>query len=365
MVLGIETSCDETGVALVGRHGVVAEALYSQVAEHAAYGGVVPELAARDHVAKLLPLVKNVLADAENATGTPPNIGAIAYTAGPGLVGALLVGAGFARSLAYSWQRPAIAVHHLEAHVLAPLMADATSDSSDLGESNIEPPFLVLLVSGGHTELIEVVEFGVYRQLGATRDDAVGEAFDKTAKLLGLGYPGGPAVEQAAKTGRAGTVVLPRPMLHSGNLDFSFSGLKTAVRQHLGERGTSDLDDQARANIAYAFQQAVVDTLVSKCQRALDQTGHNLLLVVGGVAANQCLREHMTQQVGSKGVDVVFPPMRWCTDNGAMVAWAGWWRWQAQQAQSDLGFSVRARWPLSELEAMTLIQEDETRLVVA
>jgi N6-L-threonylcarbamoyladenine synthase len=309
-VLGIETSCDETGVAVYdgSRGRLLAHALHSQVALHADYGGVVPELASRDHVRKTLPLVERVLDDAGLVAG---DVDGVAYTAGPGLVGALLVGAVVARGLAWGWGVPALAVHHMEGHLLAPLM---------------EPdppafPFVALLVSGGHTQLIEVAELGRYRLLGDTRDDAVGEAFDKTAKLLGLGYPGGPALARLAEKGAPDRFTFPRPMTDRPGLDFSFSGLKTHALTTL--RGIDAGDEAARAAVAKAFEHAVVETLAIKCRRALVETGLRTLVVAGGVGANRALRARLEALATELGGTVRFPRLEFCTDNGAMIAFAG------------------------------------------
>ena len=334
-VLGIETSCDETAAAVFdGDGGLLAHRLFSQVELHAVYGGVVPELASRDHVRKLLPLIENVLADARVA---PADIGGIAYTAGPGLVGALMVGASVARSLAFAWGCPAVGVHHLEGHLLAPMLEP-------------EPPqfpFLALLVSGGHTLLAEVRGVGRYQIIGTSVDDAAGEAFDKTAKLLGLPYPGGPALAKLADTGQPGRLRLPRPMLDRPGLDFSFSGLKTAVVVAI--RG-KQLDEQMRADVAAEFQQAVVETLATKCMRALDQTGFATLVVAGGVGANRALRHELTRLGEQRNVQVFYPRPEFCTDNAAMIAYAGYRR-LAQGQHDDLRIRATARWPLDTLAA--------------
>jgi N6-L-threonylcarbamoyladenine synthase len=333
-VLGIETSCDETGVAVYdSERGLLAHALYSQAALHAAYGGVVPELAARDHVRKTVPLIKEVLAQSQTAA---KEIDGIAYTAGPGLIGALLVGASIGRSLAWAWGVPAIGVHHMEAHLLAPM----------LEREHPEFPFIALLVSGGHTQLVEVMAAGRYRILGESLDDAAGEAFDKIAKVLELGYPGGPALERFAAQGRPGRFRFPRPMIRRPGLDFSFSGLKTSVINTL--RG-SDQDRQTRADIAWAFIDAVVETLFVKCRRALRLTGLKRLVAAGGVSANQKLRRRLADLAVEAGVQVFYPRPEFCTDNGAMIAYAGWWR-LAQGCSEPLGFQVRPRWSLKELE---------------
>ncbi|HTV96360.1 MAG TPA: tRNA (adenosine(37)-N6)-threonylcarbamoyltransferase complex transferase subunit TsaD [Steroidobacteraceae bacterium] len=331
-VIGIESSCDETAVAVYdGAQGVLSHRLHSQIALHQAYGGVVPELASRDHVKRLLPLVREALAAAGS---TAAEIDGVAYTAGPGLIGALLVGAGFARSLAYAWGRPAVAVHHLEGHLLAPLL---------------EPdppafPFLALLVSGGHTQLVDVAEAGRYRILGQTLDDAAGEAFDKTAKMLGLPYPGGAALARLAERGRSGRFELPRPMLDRPGLDFSFSGLKTAALVALRER---KLDEQTRADLARAFQDAMVDTLAEKSRRALAATGHRRLVIAGGVGANQRLRERLDEMARAAGARLFFPRAEYCTDNGAMIALAGCVRLGRGERQG-LALGARANWELGE-----------------
>lgn len=333
-VLGIETSCDETAAAVYdGDAGLLSHRLFSQVDLHAEYGGVVPELASRDHVRKLLPLVQGALDDAGIG---PAAIDGIAYTAGPGLVGALLVGASVARSLAFAWGKPAVGVHHLEGHLLAPMLeADPP-----------EFPFLALLVSGGHTLLAEVRGIGDYEIIGSSVDDAAGEAFDKTAKLLGLGYPGGPALARLADSGRPGKWRLPRPMLDRPGLDFSFSGLKTAVVVALRNQ---QLDDAARADVAAEFQQAVVDTLVAKCDRALEQTGFGSLVVAGGVGANKALRQALAQLGQRRGVKVSYPRTEFCTDNAAMIAYAGFRRLAAGE-HDDLKIRATARWPLDTLK---------------
>ncbi|MGA7966657.1 MAG: tRNA (adenosine(37)-N6)-threonylcarbamoyltransferase complex transferase subunit TsaD [Gammaproteobacteria bacterium] len=324
-VLGIETSCDETGVALWATgEGIVWEQLFSQIDLHSEYGGVVPELAARDHLRQLAPMVQRALHDA-------PAPDAIAYTAGPGLVGALLVGAALAQALAAGHEVPAIGVNHLEAHLLAPLMVN---DAPDF-------PFVVLLVSGGHTLLVEARALGDYRLLGTTLDDAVGEAFDKTASLLGLSYPGGPALAELAATARGGHFKLPRPLLDRPGCDFSFSGLKTAALYAARELIPDDLE--ARADLARDFEQAVVDTLAVKCERALRLTGLDTLIVAGGVAANRRLRERLHALPGTR---VLFPDPALCTDNGAMIAHAGWRRWMAGDRVKN---GVHARWPLETL----------------
>ncbi len=332
-ILGIETSCDETAVAIYdSERGLLAHRLYSQVPLHAKYGGVVPELASRDHVQKLLPLIEAVLADSGSK---PTDIDGVAYTAGPGLVGALLVGASVARSLAFAWSRPALGVHHLEGHLLAPMLEDTAP----------EFPFLALLVSGGHTLLAEVRGLGEYEIIGSSLDDAAGEAFDKTAKALGLPYPGGPALAKIADQGRPGRFKFPRPMLDRPGLDFSFSGLKTAVV--VATRGLQ-LDDAVRADVAYEFQRAVVDTLAAKCERALKQTSLSTLVVAGGVGANLHLREELRKLGARLNVQVLYPRPEFCTDNGAMIAYAGYRRLAAGQ-HDDLRIRSTARWPLNEL----------------
>jgi N6-L-threonylcarbamoyladenine synthase len=337
-VLGVETSCDETGLALYcTQRGLLAHALHSQVDLHAAYGGVVPELASRDHIQRLLPLTRLVLQQSGLALA---DVDAVAYTAGPGLVGALLTGAAFARALAFALGRPAIGVHHMEAHLLAPLLDDAS----------IRPPFIALLVSGGHSMLVAVDRLGVYRLLGDTLDDAAGEAFDKTAQLLGLPYPGGPHLAQLASAGRPGVFRFSRPLTDRPGLDFSFSGLKTQVM--LAVRAQGDMDEQTRADLARGFEDAVVDTLVIKCERALKQTGMPALVIAGGVSANLRLRDALTQLGSKLKVAVHYPSLAFCTDNGAMVAYAGALRFQHGCADSAIDIDVRARWELTELEPM-------------
>jgi N6-L-threonylcarbamoyladenine synthase len=336
-VLGIETSCDETGVAVYdtarrGADGLLAQALYSQVALHAEYGGVVPELASRDHVRKLLPLIRQTLADAGLGVH---DLDGVAHTAGPGLVGALLVGAGVARSLAWALDKPALGVHHMEGHLLAPLL-----EAPDL-----EPPFVALLVSGGHTQLVAVEAIGQYRLLGETLDDAAGEAFDKTAKMMGLPYPGGPALAKLAQSGAPGTYRFSRPMTDRPGLDFSFSGLKTQV---LLAWRASDQTEQTRANIARGFEDAVVDTLAIKCERALDAADCATLIVAGGVGANLRLREKLAQIATKRGGRVCFPRPALCTDNGAMIAFAGALRLQAGQ-RGDMAIDVMPRWDMATL----------------
>ena len=335
-VLGIETSCDETGVAVFSvAHGLLAHALYSQIDMHAEYGGVVPELASRDHVRKLLPLIRATLAQAGMTTR---DLGGVAYTAGPGLVGALLVGASCARALAWALEVPAIGVHHMEGHLLAPLLEPDPP----------QPPFVALLVSGGHSMLVEVAAIGRYRLLGDTLDDAAGEAFDKTAKLMDLGYPGGPALAKLAESGTPGRFRFSRPMTDRPGLDFSFSGLKTQVllayQKHAGEPA-------AKADVARAFEDAIVDTLVIKCRRALAQTGSRRLVIAGGVGANRTLRKRLADAAEHDGFKVYFPRLEFCTDNGAMIALAGALRLQAG-LHDDASIRVQPRWDLESLSAL-------------
>jgi len=338
-VLGIESSCDETGIALYDtERGLLADALYSQIAIHAEYGGVVPELASRDHIRKALPLIDCVLAE---ANCTKADIEGVAYTAGPGLVGALMVGATLGRSIAKGLGVPSLGVHHMEGHLLAPMLAS-------------EPPtypFVALLVSGGHSQLVRVDGLGQYQLLGESLDDAAGEAFDKTAKLLGLPYPGGPHVAQLAEQGNPDRFTFPRPMVKHPGLDFSFSGLKThtltTVRQCTKETG---LTQQDKADIACAFEHAVVDTLVIKCRRALKQAQLKTLVMAGGVSANKRLRAQLALKLGGEGVSVHYPDLRLCTDNGAMIAYAGALRLAAGECDGA-DAEVRARWPMTELTA--------------
>lgn len=339
LILGIESSCDETGIALYhSERGLLAHALHTQVAMHNEYGGVVPELASRDHIRRVLPLIRAVK---KEAGCTLQDVDAIAYTQGPGLSGALLVGASIACSLAYALNVPAIGIHHLEGHLLSPLLSDPAP----------EFPFIALLVSGGHTQLMRVDGVGRYTLLGETLDDAAGEAFDKSAKLLGLGYPGGAILSALAQRGTPGRFKLPRPMLHSGNLDFSFSGLKTAVltlvRQH--ELDSQTLDEQTRADVAHATQEAIVDVLASKALAALKQTGLMQLVVAGGVGANQQLRAHLNQAAHKRGFCVFYPDLEFCTDNGAMIAFAGALRLQQQEGMHDYRFNVKPRWDLQQI----------------
>ncbi len=334
-VLGLETSCDETGVAIYdGEAGLLSDRVFSQVALHAEFGGVVPELASRDHIQRILPLLREALV---NSDTRPEDVSGIAYTAGPGLVGALLVGASVAHSLAYAWGVPVLPVHHMEGHLLAPMLEDDPP----------EIPFVALLVSGGHTMLVEVVGIGEYTVLGETRDDAAGEAFDKTAKLLGLPYPGGPPLAALAERGRPGRFEFPRPMTTRPGLDFSFSGLKTAVRIVVAE--AEDDTEQMRADIALAFEDAVVDTLVIKCRRALEQRSLNRLVVSGGVSANRKLRAELTSRLTNIGVRVFFPRQRFCTDNGAMIAYAGYLRFAGGDTGAD-AIVANPRWDLEALK---------------
>jgi N6-L-threonylcarbamoyladenine synthase len=333
LVLGIESSCDETGVALYDTaHGLLSHALYSQIAMHNEYGGVVPELASRDHIRRLLPLTRQVLAESGRKL---TDLDGIAYTQGPGLAGALLVGAGMARALAYALNIPAVGVHHLEGHMLSPLISDAPPAF----------PFVALLVSGGHTQIMHVAGVGRYELLGDTLDDAAGEAFDKTAQLLGLGYPGGPVLSKLADSGNATRYTLPRPMLHSGDFDFSFSGLKTAVLTLVRKQG---LDNAA--DIAAAFQEAAVDVLTSKSLAACGRSGARRLVVAGGVGANKRLRQRLTAEAAARGIEVFYPRLEFCTDNGAMIAYAGAQR--MAHAGTDLAFTVKPRWELSTLDAV-------------
>jgi tRNA N6-adenosine threonylcarbamoyltransferase len=344
LILGLETSCDETGVALydaavlerggAAADGLLAHVVHSQTDLHAAYGGVVPELASRDHVRRIVPLVREVLTRAGRRTEA---LGAVAYTEGPGLAGALLVGAAFGHALALAGGLPAIGIHHLEGHLLSPL----------LGRPAPAFPFAALLVSGGHTQLMRVDGVGRYRLLGETQDDAAGEAFDKTATLLGLGYPGGPALARLAERGAPDRYRLPRPMLHSGDLEFSFSGLKTAVALLVRDAGGGALEPAAQADIARAFEDAVVEVLVAKCARAIETTGLSRLVVAGGVGANRALRAALDAEGARRGFDVFYPAPELCTDNGAMIAFAAALRLQHGLApRATRAFSVRPRWAL-------------------
>ena len=329
-ILGIETSCDETGLAIYdSEQGLLSHALHSQVDIHVQYGGVVPELASRDHIRKITPLIKHVLADSNSQ---PSDIDGVAYTAGPGLIGALLVGACVGRSLAWAWQVPSVGVHHMEGHLLAPMLEESVPDY----------PFVALLVSGGHTLLAEVKGLGDYHILGESVDDAAGEAFDKTAKLLGLPYPGGPALAKLAEQGDTTRFRFPRPMTDRPGLDFSFSGLKTFA---LNTFHKESKDQQTTADIARAFQDAVVDTLLIKCRRALKQTGSKRLVVAGGVSANIALRQALKVLMEKQGGEVFYPRHEFCTDNGAMIAYAGYRRLLAGH-QDDLTIQAKARWPL-------------------
>ncbi|MFC0972034.1 tRNA (adenosine(37)-N6)-threonylcarbamoyltransferase complex transferase subunit TsaD [Pasteurella multocida] len=340
-VLGIETSCDETGVAIYDEEkGLVANQLYTQIALHADYGGVVPELASRDHIRKTAPLIQAALAQANL---TPDEIDGIAYTAGPGLVGALLVGSTIARSLAYAWNVPAIGVHHMEGHLLAPMLEDNPPTF----------PFVALLVSGGHTQLVRVDGVGRYQLLGESIDDAAGEAFDKTAKLLGLDYPGGAALARLAEKGDPKRFKFPRPMTDRPGLDFSFSGLKTFAANTLQQaiKEEEELTEQTKADIAYAFQQAVVETLVIKCRRALKETGFNRLVIAGGVSANKQLRQDLAQLMQQLKGEVFYPQPQFCTDNGAMIAYTGFLRLKQGESQ-PLAIQVKPRWAMTELSAI-------------
>ncbi len=332
-VLGIETSCDETGIAIYDTdNGKIWQRLYSQIEKHREYGGVVPELASRDHVAKAAPMLHELLEE----VGGIENIDAVSYTRGPGLIGALMVGANLAKGFAWAADKPLLGVHHMEGHLLAPMLSDKSP----------ELPFVALLVSGGHTLLVEVKKLGCYRILGETLDDAVGEAFDKTAKLLGLPYPGGPELAALADQVNQSPFKLPRPMINRPGLDFSYSGLKTAVLHQV--RQHEPLSQTQRGQIAYAFQQAVVDTLRIKCQRALAQTGYQNLVVAGGVGANRHLRSELEKMALTEGAQVYFPALEYCTDNGAMIAFAGAMR--LQNGQQDLNsVEVMPRWSLEDL----------------
>lgn len=335
-VLGLETSCDDTAAALYDSEaGLLSHRHFSQAMLHAPYGGVVPELASRDHVHKVLPLVRTVM---DEAATTPSQIDGIAYTAGPGLAGALLVGAATGRALAFAWGIPALGVHHMEGHLLSPMLEPERPSF----------PFLALLVSGGHTLLTDVHAPGEYVPLGESLDDAVGEAFDKTAKLLGLGYPGGPAIAQAARSGRRGRFRFPRPMTERPGLDFSFSGLKTAVLKAVNE---ASLEPQTVADIALAFQEAAVDTLVIKCKRALQQSGHAHLVVAGGVAANEHLRERMSKMARALHARVYYPRLEFSTDNAAMIAYVGSLRLAAGE-RDERPFAVRPRWDMTSLPSV-------------
>jgi N6-L-threonylcarbamoyladenine synthase len=340
LILGVESSCDETGIALYdSAAGLLSHALHSQVAMHAEYGGVVPELASRDHIRRIVPLLRDAL---DSAQRTLADVDAVAYTRGPGLAGALLVGCAFAEALAVALDKPTIPVHHLEGHLLSPLL------------SNDPPsfPFVALLVSGGHTQLMQVTGVGEYQLLGETLDDAAGEAFDKSAKLLGLPYPGGALLSKLAEQGTPGVYELPRPMLHSGDLSFSFSGLKTAVLTLVREQGAK-LTDEFKANAARAFQEAIVEVLVKKSLKALKQTGLRQLVVAGGVGANKQLRSTLDEEAKRKRFRVYYPELEFCTDNGAMIALAGCLRLQAGTPAKQAGdFAIQPRWPLMDMAAM-------------
>ncbi|KTC19025.1 tRNA threonylcarbamoyl adenosine modification protein TsaD [Pseudomonas putida] len=340
LVLGLETSCDETGVALYdSERGLLADALFSQIDLHRAYGGVVPELASRDHVKRMLPLIRQVLAEADCVA---TEIDAIAYTAGPGLVGALLVGASCAQALAFAWGIPALGVHHMEGHLLAPMLEAQPP----------EFPFVALLVSGGHTQLVRVDGIGQYELLGESLDDAAGEAFDKTAKMMGLNYPGGPEIARLALQGVPGRFVFPRPMTDRPGLDFSFSGLKTfALNTWQQCQRTGDDTEQTRCDIALAFQQAVVETLTIKCKRALKQVGLKRLVIAGGVSANKALRASLEEMLAGLKGNVYYARPEFCTDNGAMIAYAGCQRLAAGQRET-LAISVQARWPMEQLQGL-------------
>jgi N6-L-threonylcarbamoyladenine synthase len=336
LILGIETSCDETGIALYHtEQGLLAHTLHTQAAMHNEYGGVVPELASRDHIRRVLPLIDIALKQAECKL---QDVNAIAYTQGPGLSGALLVGASVASALAYSLGIPAFPIHHLEGHLLSPLLSDPAP----------EFPFVALLVSGGHTQLMRVDGVGQYTLLGETLDDAAGEAFDKSAKLLGLGYPGGAILSALAQRGEPGRFKLPRPMLHSGDLDFSFSGLKTAVLTLVQNR--TELDEQTRADVAHAVQEAIVEVLASKAIAAIKQTDLKQLVIAGGVGANQQLRARLNHAAHQQGFRVFYPDLEFCTDNGAMIALAGALRLQQHELRSDYRFDVKPRWDLQLID---------------
>jgi N6-L-threonylcarbamoyladenine synthase len=340
IVLGIETSCDDTGVAVYdSEQGLLADCLFSQIDIHAKYGGVIPELASRDHIRKTLPLVREVIERAEIDTGA---LEGVAYTAGPGLVGALLVGASVGRALAMGWNLPAIGVHHMEGHLLAPMLESTAPDF----------PFVALLVSGGHTQLVQVDGIGRYTLLGESLDDAAGEAFDKVGKMLGLSYPGGPNVARLAQSGEPGKFVFPRPMTNRPGLDFSFSGLKTYTRNTIADQQhDGSLDEQTRADIARAFEDAVIATLAIKCRRALQQTGMKTLVIAGGVSANLQLREVLEKTAATAGAKLFYAQPRFCTDNGAMIAFAGCQRLLAGQ-QDDLQIQANPRWSLETLSAV-------------
>ncbi len=335
-ILGIETSCDETGIAIYDdKLGLLSHQLYSQVDLHADYGGVVPELASRDHVRKIVPLVQESM---KEANCSKEEIDGVAYTQGPGLIGALLVGSSVGRSLAFAWGVPSVGVHHMEGHLLAPMLEDEKP----------EFPFVALLVSGGHTMLVRVDGIGEYELLGESLDDAAGEAFDKTAKLLGLDYPGGPRLAKLADKGEPSSYHFPRPMTDRPGLDFSFSGLKTYAANTIRD---AEMTEQVKANIAFAFQQAVVDTLVIKCRRALKETGLKRLVIAGGVSANIHLRNELAELMQKLRGKVYYPSLAYCTDNGAMIAYAGLQRLKAGQTES-IAASVKPRWPLDSLSSL-------------
>jgi len=340
IVLGIETSCDETGIAVYdSEKGLLADALYSQIQLHRKYGGVVPELASRDHIRKTLPLIREVL---EKSGLDLKDINGLAYTAGPGLAGALLVGAAIGRSIGMTLDIPTVGVHHMEGHLLAPLLEDNPPGF----------PFVALLVSGGHTQLVEVLAIGQYKLIGESLDDAAGEAFDKVAKMLDLPYPGGPQVAQLAKKGNPGRFVFPRPMTNRPGLDFSFSGLKTFTLNTVeDEKKEGVLDEQTRADIAWAFQEAVADTMVIKCRRAFRHSGMRRLVIAGGVSANIRLREKLAVMAKEEGGELFYPGLKYCTDNGAMIAYAGCMRLLAGQ-QDDLVIQAKPRWNMETLTAL-------------
>ncbi len=339
-VLGIETSCDETGVAIYDdSQGLLSHKLYSQVTMHAEFGGVVPELASRDHIRKLIPLIEEAFREAKLEKG---DVDGVAYTSGPGLIGALMVGASFGRSLAHAWGVPALGVHHMEGHLLAPMLEHAPPPF----------PFVALLVSGGHTMLVDVAGVGEYELLGESLDDAAGEAFDKTAKMMGLPYPGGPMLSKIAEQGEPGRFVFPRPMVDRPGMDFSFSGLKTAVRNAIAAEAVNEtVEQQTMADIAYGFQEAVVETLVIKCRRALKHTGHKSLVIAGGVSANSQLRKRLDELATSMKSQLYYPRLEFCTDNGAMIAYAGLQRLKAGE-HSPLSIDVKPRWPLVDLPSI-------------
>ena len=336
-IIGIETSCDETGIAIYDhKDGLIANAIHSQINTHAEYGGVVPELASRDHIQKLIPLLKESL---NTANVNKDSINGIAYTKGPGLMGALLVGSAFAKSISYGWNIPAIGVHHMEGHLLAPML-----------EQDIKPPpfpFIGLLVSGGHTMLIKITDIGNYHHLGDTLDDAVGEAFDKVAKLLGLGYPGGPIIEQLAKKGKPDLYKFPRPMTDRATLGFSFSGLKTSV---LNAYKKSNQTEQDKANIARSFQEAAIDTLCIKCKAALEHHKIQTLVVAGGVGANLTLRDTLKSTLKKIGTKIYFPKPEFCTDNGAMIAFTGYQHLKKGNKDLNLAIEVKPRWNITEIK---------------